>query len=223
VGTRFHSTAVGRSGVVGARRRDEGDARIGGDRLLDAVEGSGVGALRQVGDEEERAVEPGTEAVDEQLVGLPGRGVLGEVALVGEPEPQGEHRDGEDDEERRRPDRRDPRAVLDAPAPAVGHRLPQRLRRLAGHLALQGLGEEPRHEHEQCQRERDREGHDLQPHPDEPERHQAGGDEPPAAGELDPLAGEAEQRRQEGEGREHGDGHDRGGSPRRGPARSSRP
>ena len=46
-----------------------------------------------LGDQQQRTVGAGTEALGEQVVGLARRGVLGEVALVGEAETQAEHRD----------------------------------------------------------------------------------------------------------------------------------
>ena len=116
-----------------------------------------IGAGGQLGDEQERAVEAGAEPVDQQVVGLLGGGVLGEVALVGEAEPQAEHRQGQDEQHERAGDGRGPRAVLDHPAPPVGRGLASRLRRRgAGTSCLSGPNEEAGDEHDHGQREADR-------------------------------------------------------------------
>ena len=78
-----------------------------------------VGAV-DLGDEVDRSGRALAEAVDDEVVRLLGRRVVGEVALVGEPEPQAEHRDGEHEQDRGGRDGRGPRAVLDDAAPAVG-------------------------------------------------------------------------------------------------------
>jgi hypothetical protein len=106
--------------------------------------------------------------------------------------------------------------VLDDPAPAVGEGLLLRLRGLHRHLPLEGTGEQPGHQHDEREGEpRRRERDDLEPEAEHAHGGQAGGDEAPPAGELDSLAGEAQQGRQQGDGREDGDGHDGRGGDRR--------
>ena len=100
---------LGGGRTVGEGRRDRGDTGGLGEGLLervhcrDAVAGTGDDG------DHERTVEAGAEAVGEQVVGLAGVGVLGVVALVGEPEAQAEDRRRED--ERGTPCRRRPRAT----------------------------------------------------------------------------------------------------------------
>ncbi len=78
-------------GVVRHRGR-RGDALGGAERGVEVVEGEPVLGAVDVGDEGQRAVHAGSEAVREQVVGLPGGGGLRVVALVGGAQVQGERR-----------------------------------------------------------------------------------------------------------------------------------
>jgi hypothetical protein len=105
--------------------------------------------------------------------------------------------------------------VLDAPAPPVGDGLLAGLGLAAGDLALERLGEQPGDQHHDRQQDRgDGDRRDLEAGGGQPDRHQAGGDEPPAPGQLDALAGEADQGGQQRQRRGHRDRHDRGGADR---------
>ena len=59
----------GVAGGVEHRRGDGGDAGIGLQRVVDAVDGGLVGRRRDLDDDLDRAVEPGAEAVGELVVG----------------------------------------------------------------------------------------------------------------------------------------------------------
>ena len=104
--TTYHSTAV--LVLVGHRRRARRRRRS--RRPTAVVDGAerrrGRLPPADLGHEEQRAVEALAEAVDQQVVGLLGGGVVGEVALVGEAEAQAEHGSGQheqDDRARRGP------------------------------------------------------------------------------------------------------------------------
>ena len=161
--------------------------------------------------DDERAVEAGTEALGEQVVGLPGVGVLGEVALVGEPKAEAEDRCGEDEEEHGAGDDPQPRAVLDGAAPSIGEGLADRFRRLVRH-----------HSAERAHGEADKHGDRREARTDSGQRQRAdtdaehcngdetGGDQTAPAGDLDSFAGETQQGGQQhdrGDHRaQHGDG-----------------
>ncbi len=127
--------AIGGDQRVRHRGGDEGDARVGRDVGGDLLEHRRVDLLVDLGDEEERAVVARAEAVDEELVGLPGGGVLVELALVGEAQPHAEHRQRQQHEDEGADDGRRPRVVLHEPAPPVGVGLAHRAGRALRHLA----------------------------------------------------------------------------------------
>ena len=151
----------------------------------DRAEGGLVGALGDLRHEEQRAVEAGAEALGEQVVGLSGVGVLRVVALVGEPEADAEHGQGEHDQDRQAADGRRPRVVLHEPAVAVPERLPRRLDLPGRQLPVDRPEEGADDEHQQRQDEA--EGGRLEPEPeaDEGDGDEAGGDEAPVLRDLE--------------------------------------
>ena len=96
---------------LGARRR-AGHALGRGESRDDLAVGLRAGRLGQVGDHEERPVHAGTEALGTQVVGDARRRALGLAGVVGEALAQAEHRDGEDDDDGEREQRRDDRLAL---------------------------------------------------------------------------------------------------------------
>ena len=188
--------------VVGLRGRDQRDPGVRGDSVANRIELADVGAFRELGHQQDLTVEPGAEAVDEQVIRLLRRGVLREVALVGEAEPEREHRHGQDEQHQCSRDRRRPRPVLDDPAPPVGRGLTPRLRRPLRHLTLERGEEDADDEDDHGEWQGDHERIDLEPCADERDRDETGGDQSPPTCELDPRSREAEQR---GEKRERRD------------------
>ena len=72
VGITRHSTAVGSPGRSGSRARRRRRPRRR-ERAADLLDGAGVGGpVRELGGEDQRAVEAGSEALGEQVIGLPG-------------------------------------------------------------------------------------------------------------------------------------------------------
>ena len=156
-------------------------------------------------------LKPGAEAVGEQVVGLTGVGVLGEVALVGEPEAEVEDRRREDEQEQGAGDDPEPRAALDGAAPPVGEGLADRLRRPVRHLLAERADGEADEHGERGEAGSDGgQGRDADADAEQGDGDEAGGDQAAPAGDLDPFPGEAQQGGQEedrGDHRgEHGDG-----------------
>ena len=209
--------AVARCGIG---RRGEGHVGVGGDRRGDAVEHGLVGRAVDAGGQVERPVEARAEAVGQQVVGLPGGGVLGEVALVGEAEPQAEGGHGQHEQHQRRP----PMAAGHGrcwmkPAPPVGERLRASASAAGGAPALEQRHGEAGEQHD-GRRAGSRRQQRLRPSgraPTRPTARKPGGDDAPPPGDLDALAGEAEQGRQQGERGQHGHEHHDGRARRRGP------
>ena len=75
------------------RRADRRDARVGGEGAAQRRDHGGVAG--RVDDHQQRTVDPGAEAVGEQVVGLPLGSGLGQGAVVGDAGPQRERRCGE--------------------------------------------------------------------------------------------------------------------------------
>ena len=147
--------------AAGRRRRPRPGRRSTASVM--ASRSAAIGALGQLGDEEQRAVEAGAEAVDQQVVGLLGGGVLGVVALVGEPEPQRQHRDGAAAGASAAADeRRRPRPVLDD-AGSSGRRVVSRsgLGGRCGTSRFSGATKKPGDEHDDRQRDADEQRRDL--------------------------------------------------------------
>ena len=182
VGITRHNAAVG-SFVVGDRRADERDAGVGSDGVGDRLAASLGRCPVELGGQAERAVEAGPEPVGEQVVGLAGGGVLGVVALVGEPEAQPEDRQRERDQAAAPTQDGGPRAVLDDPTPPVRQRLAQRLALPLQHRFAQRGDGEAGQQHDDGDRQRDHDqGGDPEPDPDQGDGDQAGGDQARAGG-----------------------------------------
>ena len=191
---------------------------------------AGSASSSTVGHEEEGPVEARSEPVDEEVVGLAGGGVLLEVALVGEAEAQAEDGQGEHHQDDGADDGRRPRVVLDQPAPPVGVGLAIGLGRPLRHLAASAAAtKNPSSERRAAPAgSRAVSASMCETDADQPEGDEARGDQPAPAADLDPVAGEPEQRGQEGERRDHrrehhhrrADGQAR--DERRRPSRSSR-
>ena len=186
VGTTRHSAAVGVGLVVGDRVADERHAGVGldgvGDRLR-ARPGSvpgGTSVARLSG-----PLKPGPEALGQEVVGLAGGGVLGVVALVGEPEAQPEDR-----QRQARPAR--PRRSTTAghgrcwmhPAPPVRQASRAAARRSRSSTGLRSEADgEAGQEHDHRDRKRDDEQRrDPEPDADQGDGDEAGGDQPAPAG-----------------------------------------
>ena len=110
----------GRHASPRLRRRDGGDARIGG-RLRPHAAGV-VG----VGDQDQRAVDPGSEAAGDEVVGAALGAGGGEVAFVGESQPQVEGRRREREQQGRRADGVRHRVARHVIAPALPARAARR-------------------------------------------------------------------------------------------------
>jgi hypothetical protein len=126
------------------------------------------------------------------------------VALVGDAEPEAEDGCGQDQEDDRSGAEPQPRAMLDRAAPAVGGGLSHGFGRPPRHFPAQGTDGEARQ-----QRRGGEDGagggkwRDADPGSEYGDRPEAGSDQTAPAGDLDPFLGQAEQRRQEGEGADH--------------------
>ena len=115
------------------------------------------GAPGQVRRQQHRSVEAGPEPLRQQVIG-PSRGLGGRVvALVGDPQADREHRNGDGYQDGEAQAGHEPRPLLDLAAPAEGHRLAvvAALVLLCGQLAAgeahdgrhEGDRREHRHEH----------------------------------------------------------------------------
>ena len=173
----------------------------------------GIAVRRDRCHHEDRPVRARAEGLRNEVVGLAGRGVGGEVAVVGEPESQSEHRQREEDEQAGSHGDEQHGAGLDQSAPTVGERGPQRRRAAERHLPAEerneGAGHEAGHSDDETT---DDERGNREAEAEEAHRYTGSGHKPPPAGALDAVVGETHQRRDErdrGEQR-HGDG--RGGS-----------
>ena len=212
VGTTVTTNASGAAGRLGTGGETVATPRGPGQRALQRRHRVGRVARPRDDGEDERAVEALAEALGQQVVGPQGVAALGVGALVGDAEPEGERRGSQDEQRDARGPEPPPRAPLDRPAPAVGGGLPQ------------GPGGRPRDLPAQPAdgdaRDQDQDGEDgggggdgRQPRtgPEQGDRHQPGRDEAAPAGDLEPLAGQAEQGGQQGDGRDHRrqDGHRR--------------
>ena len=95
-GRRVHDDQASGVRCVVLHRRHEGDAVVvGGDRLLQAVHRGDVARPVHVGRHDQRTVEPGPEALGQQVVGLPRGQRRGVVAGVGEGQAHAEHGQGQ--------------------------------------------------------------------------------------------------------------------------------
>ena len=144
----IHRTAVGSSGSLGCGPSTATTDGSASTASLTARQRAGLLGAVDGGDQVDRAGGALAEALDDEVVGLLGGGVVGEVALVGEPEAEAEERDRQHEEERGGAEGEGPRPVLDDPAPSVGGRLAARLRRPVAHLALEGRDEEAQDDRE---------------------------------------------------------------------------
>jgi hypothetical protein len=95
--------------------------------------------------------------------------------------------------------------ALDGATPAVGDGLPRGLGRSPWYLPAERTDGEARQQRRTGQEGAGRgERGNADAGPEHRDRHQPGGDEPAPPGDLDPLPGQAEQRRQQGQGADHG-------------------
>ncbi len=129
-------------------------------RCDERVERARVGALRVLGGEHQRTVEPGAEALGHEVVGLAGGVGLRVGAGVGEREAHRQQGDRQQQEEHESTDRRGPRTPLDDAAPPVPHRLLTRLRFLAAphREAIDGATDEPEQGREKGDRRQHHDG-----------------------------------------------------------------
>ncbi len=82
------SDAAGSSWSLGNGGDTERDTRILRDDVRDLLHGGGIRWVVDLDRQQERAVVARAEAFGDQVVRLTGGGVLGEIALVGESQPQ---------------------------------------------------------------------------------------------------------------------------------------
>ncbi|MEI2653793.1 MAG: hypothetical protein V9G12_16890 [Microthrixaceae bacterium] len=132
----------------------------------------------------------------------------GKLPIVGPAEAKAGDRSGEEDQHDARPDQPAERVALDGAAPPVGEGRFHRLRTPSRDGAPQrphGQAGEQGEEGERTGGGRERRQPDAEA--EQGDRREAGGDEAAPAGELDPLPGEPEQRREQRGGREHGGEH----------------
>ncbi len=157
----------------------------------------GVVGRRRLDGEEERSVRTDSETLGDQVVGLAGGGLLRVVALIGERQAQSEDRERERHEQTAADEDPCPGPSLDDSTPPIGERVPQWLRGAVRNLAAKWAdGEaEQESEHDADSPERpDR----WDAETDAEQRHggEAGGDEAPPAGDLEPVAHHRQERRQ---------------------------
>ncbi len=159
------------------------------------------------GGDDQRTVEAGTEAFGDNVIGLPGAGVLRKVALVGEAKPQSKYRRCQQQQQAGADQHRQPRVGLDLTTPAVGDGFPDGLFDSVRNDPVQRRDEPTDGKHhdgadqsEPC----DRRGADAEGK--ERQRYETGGDNALDLGHLNPLADHAKQGGQKGDGGNHGDG-----------------
>ena len=109
-----HSGVAGRVDVDGGNEGDVGIAPNGGRKGADAAL---VGGPGEVGRQQNGPVEAGTEPLGQQVVGPPGGQRRRVVALVGHPEADREHRNGDGHQDHEAEDRHERRSLLDLTAP----------------------------------------------------------------------------------------------------------
>ena len=127
--------------IVGLGPDDRLDLRIRVDRFVHRRERADLLGVVDRGDEVDRSGGALAEAVDDEVVRALGRRLVGEVALVGEPEPQAEEGDGEHEKDHGADDGPGPRVVLNDTAPSIRGGLAARLGRpVAARRAAAGRG-----------------------------------------------------------------------------------
>ena len=209
---RMNASDAGGSGLVAGERGRHGvDARILGDDGAEALDGGDVARVVDLHGEQERTVEAGSEAFGDQVVGLAGGGLLAEVALVGEPEPQVQHGRRHQEQEATGDGDAGPGAGLHDAAPPVRPGLTDRAFLAWRHLSVERLDDETRQQRRHHQQATDRpEDRDAEPEPEQGHGGEPGCDQTSPPGHLDPAVGERQQSRQQrdrGEQREeHGGG-----------------
>ena len=162
---------------------------------------------------QQRAVGPRPEALRDQVVGLAGGGVLGEVALIGEAEAQPQRRRGQHEQHHRPAHREQPRPGLDDPAQPVPDGFAQRFGVPVSHSSPQRVGggsERPGHEHDNRQRNGDEQQSEASAESEQRDADQRRSGHAPDPGGADPVPEKADggrqQRDRSGHHQSHGGG-----------------
>ena len=194
--------------VAGERERHRIDAGVLGDHGTERLDRFQVVGSVDLHGENERAVVARSETVGDQVVGLAGGGGLGEVALVGETEPQCEHRQCQQYQQSTGDGDAAPGPGLHDAAPAVGPRFADRLVLARRHLAAERLDGQAGEQGDDHEHTADRaQGGDPEPEPEQGDGGEPGGDQTAPAGDFDSFVGERQQRREQGDRGEQGEEH----------------